>query len=366
MHGNGGSPALVDDVLVFSCDGADDPFIVALDRADGQQNAGRSPRERRQGQTFSFCTPLVIDVDGQQQIISPAAAMSAPTIRADGREIWRVDYGEGFSVIPRPVFAHGLLFVCSGYTKANLLAIDPKGASGDVDRHARPLEERSQRAATRRRVLVVGDEVYFVSDNGVATCLDARTGKQHWTERLGGGFSASPRARRRPHLLSQRRRRDQRPQSRAKDSNCWPKTIWANGPWPRRADDGAFFLRHAVAPVADRELNWVSQRPLVPTWDGLKSVRRQSPHFGKAPHLAENFFFLEVRRLGGDCASGAVGKSLCGLEFGGGGGAAFGSRRLRGLRQAVGGPGVGRLREAHCVDGSVGRPTITAGIYRLP
>ena len=45
---------------------------------------------------------------------------------------------------------------------------------------------------TTPSVLVVGDEVYFVSDNGVATCLDARTGDLHWTERLGGGFSASP------------------------------------------------------------------------------------------------------------------------------------------------------------------------------
>ena len=41
-------------------------------------------------------------------------------------------------------------------------------------------------------VLVVGDELYFVSDNGVATCVDARTGKVNWTKRLGGDFSASP------------------------------------------------------------------------------------------------------------------------------------------------------------------------------
>lgn len=38
---------------------------------------------------------------------------------------------------------------------------------------------------------MVGDELYFVSDSGIASCLDARTGKPHWSERLGGGFSAS-------------------------------------------------------------------------------------------------------------------------------------------------------------------------------
>ena len=41
-------------------------------------------------------------------------------------------------------------------------------------------------------ILLIGDELYFVSDRGIATCLDAKTGKQHWRERLGGAFSASP------------------------------------------------------------------------------------------------------------------------------------------------------------------------------
>jgi outer membrane protein assembly factor BamB len=41
-------------------------------------------------------------------------------------------------------------------------------------------------------VLVVGDELYCVADNGVACCVDARTGTERWRERLGGNFSASP------------------------------------------------------------------------------------------------------------------------------------------------------------------------------
>jgi outer membrane protein assembly factor BamB len=40
--------------------------------------------------------------------------------------------------------------------------------------------------------VIVGDEVYFVSDSGIASCADARTGTVHWSERLGGDFSASP------------------------------------------------------------------------------------------------------------------------------------------------------------------------------
>jgi hypothetical protein len=52
-------------------------------------------------------------------------------------------------------------------------------------------------------------------------------------------------------------------------------------------------------------------------------------------------FLLKVRRQAVDSASVAIGKSLCGLEFGGGGGAEFGSRRLRGLRHVLGASGWG-------------------------
>lgn len=38
----------------------------------------------------------------------------------------------------------------------------------------------------------MGDDLYFVSDSGIASCVNAKTGEQHWTERLGGNYSASP------------------------------------------------------------------------------------------------------------------------------------------------------------------------------
>lgn len=110
---------------------------------------------------------------------------------ADGAELWRVDYGGGFSVVPRPVYTGGLLYVCSGFMRASLIAIDPTGAEGDVTethvawRHVKGVPNTPS-------VLVTGGLALFVSDRGVATCLDAQTGEPLWTQRLGGGFSASP------------------------------------------------------------------------------------------------------------------------------------------------------------------------------
>jgi outer membrane protein assembly factor BamB len=189
-HGNGGSPALVDGLIVFSCDGVEGPFIAALDQKSGEVR-WKVPRVTEAEKTFSFCTPQVIEVDGVKQIISPGSGMVGAFDPRDGREIWRVNYGDGFSVVPRPVWANRRLYVCTGFMRANLLAIDPHGAAGDVtDTHVRWKYDRG--VPTTPSVIVAGSEVYFVSDNGVATCLDASTGEVVWSERLGGNYSASP------------------------------------------------------------------------------------------------------------------------------------------------------------------------------
>jgi len=189
-HGNGGSPVLVDGLLVFSCDGREDPFVAALDAKSGDVK-WKTERNTDALKKFSFSTPVVIDVDGQKQVVSPGSGFVAAYGSQNGHEIWRVRYGEGYSVVPCPVYSHGLLFVASGFEKPTLLAIDPKGAQGDVT-ETNVVWKHEKGAPLTASVLAVGDELYFVSDNGVATCVDAKTGKVHWTKRLGGDFSASP------------------------------------------------------------------------------------------------------------------------------------------------------------------------------
>ena len=190
VHGAGGSPVLVGDALVFSCDGERDPFVVALNAATGAIR-WKTPRNSPAKKQFAFSTPLAITVGGVPEIISPGPGFVGAYDVKDGREIWRVGYGEGYSVVPRPVFAHGLLFVSSSFDAAVFYAIKPEGASGDVTATHVAWSARKGAPHTASPV-VAGDEIYFVSDAGIATCADARTGQVHWSERLGGGFSASP------------------------------------------------------------------------------------------------------------------------------------------------------------------------------
>jgi outer membrane protein assembly factor BamB len=188
VHGNGGSPILVDGRLVFSIDGAEQTKVVALDAETGQV-AWQTDRGSTATKKFSFSTPLAIEVAGRTQVISPGSDMVCAYDAASGAEIWRVLY-DGYSVIPRPVFGHGLVFVCTGYNRPSLMAIDPRGEGDVTDSHVRWTTKKS--VPHTPSLLLVEDELYMVSDRGIASCLDARTGEVHWTDRVDGNYSASP------------------------------------------------------------------------------------------------------------------------------------------------------------------------------
>jgi outer membrane protein assembly factor BamB len=187
QHGNGGSPALYGDLLVVSCDGADTAFVVALDKRTGKV---RWKTQRRQPWDQAYSTPLVIRVGGRDQIFSVGAYRAAAYDPENGRELWRVSYDDGFSNVPRPVFGNGLVYIATGFQQPFLIAVRADG-TGDVTRtHIAWTLNRG--APLTPSPLLVGDDLYVVNDNGIATALDAKSGAIHWQQRLGGTFSASP------------------------------------------------------------------------------------------------------------------------------------------------------------------------------
>lgn len=189
QHGNGGSPILVDDLLIFSCDAATDPFLVALDATTGHVR-WKLPRTVEATKKFSFCTPTLIEADGQRQVICPGSNIVGAHDPDTGRELWHVRY-DGYSVVPKPVWGNGMVYVCTGFDSPSLLAIRTAGATGDVtDTH---VAWKATRGVPHTPSLILHDGLLFmVSDDGIATCLDATTGQNVWRERLGGNFSASP------------------------------------------------------------------------------------------------------------------------------------------------------------------------------
>jgi outer membrane protein assembly factor BamB len=187
QHGNGGSPVLHNGLVMLTCDGIDAAYVVAIDGRSGRE---RWKTWRRQPWSQAYATPLVIRAGEATQLISPAAFYSASYDPATGKEIWRVTYPDGFSNVPRPVSAHGLVFVTTGFQQPSLLAIKPDGR-GDVTR-THVVWRLTRGVPHTSSPIVAGDHLYMVTDAGIASCVAARTGGVVWQQRIGGGYAASP------------------------------------------------------------------------------------------------------------------------------------------------------------------------------
>jgi len=194
QEGAGSSPVLFGSLLIFHCDGRDRQYIAALDKATGKTawqversiDLSKTPSHARK----AFSTPLLVGSDQAPVLISPAAQGCYAYDPRSGRELWHLKY-KGFSSVPRPVAAAGLVYVVTDFARPHLLAIRPDGRGDVTDSHV-SWSATAQMPSTPSPV-VAGGLIYTVTDKGgVVCCLDAKTGKLQWRHRLGGNFSASP------------------------------------------------------------------------------------------------------------------------------------------------------------------------------
>lgn len=187
QHGSGGSPIVYRDLLIFSGDGPDTAFVVALDTATGKT---RWKTSRRPPFDQAYSTPLVVPSADGDQIVSVGAHRAVAYEAERGREIWHVDYPGGFSNVPRPVSGHGLVYIATGFNEPALIAVRAGGRGNVTTSHIAWTVRRG--APLTPSPILVGNLLYFVSDIGIATCVDAQTGITRWQQRLGGDYSASP------------------------------------------------------------------------------------------------------------------------------------------------------------------------------
>lgn len=191
--GAGSSPVVYKNLLVLICDGVDKQFVIALDKYTGETvwQTERPPYRTDDGQhRKAFSTPLLVHAAGRDQLIVPGAQWLVSYDGNTGKEIWRVDHGTGFSTVPRPVFGHGLVYMCTGFASKELWAVRVDGLGDVTDTHVAWVA--SSQIPTNPSPVLVGDLLLVISDTGIATCFDATTGRAHWKQRIGGNHSASP------------------------------------------------------------------------------------------------------------------------------------------------------------------------------
>ncbi len=195
-HGPGGSPVIYQNLLILNCDGSDLQFVVALDKNTGKEvwkkkreHIGEDRISGKSSVPMAYTTPLLTEINGKIQLLSSGADSIVSYDPLTGDELWWFRY-DGYSNVPRPVVGKGHVFISSGYDRPEFFAVRVDGTGDVTESH---LAWNMKKAAPLNpSPLLMGDELYLVSDNGIATCLDAVSGEQHWQERIGGNFSASP------------------------------------------------------------------------------------------------------------------------------------------------------------------------------
>ena len=190
QFGEGASPALHGDTLVVTWDHQGQSFITALDKRTGEER-WRVDRD----ETTSWSTPLVVEHDGEAQVVTSATNRVRSYDLETGRLVWDSE-GLTQNAIPSPVAADGVVYVTSGYSGSRLLAVSLADASGDVTDSDAVIWSLDRDTPYVPSPLLHQGVLYLVkSSSGMLSAFEAATGEQlYGPERLPGirSLYASP------------------------------------------------------------------------------------------------------------------------------------------------------------------------------
>lgn len=171
-HGEGSSPALHGQTLVVNWDHEEQSFLVALDKSTGRQR-WRAVRD----EVTSWATPIIVQHGGATQVIVCGTDRVRGYDLADGHVLWECG-GLSANIVATPVAADGILYAGSSYEKRALLAIDMRGAQGDITGTERVVWNRFRGTPYVPSPLLYGDALYFLTHyQGILTRVAARSGE---------------------------------------------------------------------------------------------------------------------------------------------------------------------------------------------
>jgi len=211
----GSSPILHGDLLILHFDGSDRQYVAALDKHTGKtvwqvdrsidhRDLGDDGKPQAEGDLRkAFATPHVVKLSGRDVLISQGSKATYGYDLLTGHELWRLEDRSSYSASTRAVAGDGLIFLPTGWARGQLLAIEAGTNSAVLEAGTaaaragtnglRVVWDTARNVPKKPSLLLADGLLYAIDDNGgVASCLEAATGKEVWRERLGGNYSASP------------------------------------------------------------------------------------------------------------------------------------------------------------------------------
>ena len=192
--GVGSSPIIYKDRVIVQCDIQQNSFVAAFDLKTGKQ-LWRTDRD----EIPSWGTPTIFEGPTRVELVTHATKFIRGYDPMTGQELWRLGPNSEVTT-PTPFAAFDLIFVTNGYRGIQpIYAIRP-GARGDISLKGEAASSESIAWSMKRggpympTPVVYGEHLYVVSNNGVLTVYNAKTGERAYQQRLGdkgGAYTAS-------------------------------------------------------------------------------------------------------------------------------------------------------------------------------
>ncbi len=186
-HGFCSSPVLHGDLVIFNGDQDAVAWIVALDRATGEERW----RADRPNRTRSYAPPVIFEAAGRRQLVLPGSKCVASYDPETGKQHWIID-GPTEQFAASMVFADGVFFITGGFPQYHVLGIRPDGAGNVTGTHVLWRDEGKDVCSYVPSPIAWGPHFFIASDTGFASCFEAKTGKRLWNEKMSRHVSASP------------------------------------------------------------------------------------------------------------------------------------------------------------------------------
>jgi len=185
QHGFCSPPILYENMVIINGDQDALAYVVALDKATGEEKW----RTDRPNRTRSYCPPLIVEAAGKKQMVMTGSKSVASYDPNTGKQIWVMD-GPTEQFVASMVYHKDLFFLTAGFPTYHLMAIKPDGVGKISKSHE--VWHHTKGAGYVPSPIAFGENLFNVTDAGVACCVNCEKGDFRWMERLGSHHSASP------------------------------------------------------------------------------------------------------------------------------------------------------------------------------
>jgi outer membrane protein assembly factor BamB len=191
--GHASSPIIYGDLVFVQADGHKQSFIAAFNLKDGKQ-AWRVERN----EITSWTTPTIYLGKNRVELIANGGRYIRGYDPLTGKELWRFADNETQVKMQASLIAHDLIYITGGYPAGRPMYAFRPGAVGDIslkpgeDKNAFLAWSSSKGSPYTPTPIIYVDLFYVLSDNGVLSSYEAKTGTLVYQQRLPSSFSASP------------------------------------------------------------------------------------------------------------------------------------------------------------------------------